>query len=129
MSDLSNYSEGALYDWATGRANAPATTTRYLALFSAVTDAEAGTGTELTGGAVARVAAAFGAHTNGAGSNSGVVDVGPMGTTDTATHAALFDAATGGNPVTAIKALATARAFISGDIIRFAVGEIDFTMA
>jgi hypothetical protein len=129
MSDLSNYAEGALYDWLTGRANAPATTTRYLALFSAVTDAEAGTGTEVTGGThAARVAVAFGAHAGGAGSNSGVIDVGPMTGAGTATHAALFDALTGGNPITAIKPLAASRTYAINDIIRFAVGEIDATL-
>ena len=128
MTDFSNYAEGHVYDWATGRASAPATTTRYLALFTAVTSAEAGTGTEVAVTGYARQAVTFGAHTDGVGANTGVVDFGPLDSTGTATHAALFDASSGGNAITAIKALAASRTWASGDIIRFAVGEIDFTV-
>lgn len=46
MSNLSNYAEGKIYDHMTGRVSWTMPTTVYLALFTAVTDAEAGTGTE-----------------------------------------------------------------------------------
>lgn len=99
MSDLSNYAEGELYDWIAGIADPPATGTRYLALFTAVSDAEAGTGTEIADAGYARQAVAFGAHTNGAGSNSGTITFGPItgGSGGTVTHSALFDASSGGN--------------------------------
>lgn len=129
MSDLSNYAESKLYDWATGRANAPATTTRYLALFTAVTDAEAGTGTEVAVAGYARQALAFGADTDGAGSNNAIARFGPLSGSGTVTHAAIFDSSSGGNPITAIKPLAANKTWAAGDFIEFAVGDVDFTMA
>lgn len=129
MSDLSNYAESKLYDWSTGRANAPATTGRYLALFTAITDSEAGTGVEVAVSGYARQLVAFGADVDGAGSNSGVIDVGPLQGAGTVVAAGLFDAAVGGNAITRIKNLAVSKDWAAGDTIRFAVGEIDFAMA
>lgn len=88
MSDLSNYAEGKIYDHMTGRASWTMPTTVYLALFTAVTDAEAGTGTEVAVANYARQAVAFGAATDGAGSNSAIVDFTNMQGSGTATHAA-----------------------------------------
>ena len=129
MSDLSNYSESKVYDWLTGRVTPPAVTTRYLALFTAVTDAEAGTGTEVTASGYARQAVTFGADTNGAGENSTELLFGPLSGAGTATHSALFDAAAGGNPLTAIKALPVSKTWADGDRIRFAPGTVDLSVA
>jgi hypothetical protein len=129
VSDLSNYAETKLYDHLMGRSAYTMPTGLFLALFTAVTDAEAGTGTEVAAGGYARQACAMGASTDGAGSNSGVVEFGPLAGSGTATHAALFDAVSAGNPLTAIKALAVSKIWAAGDFIRFPIGEVDFAMA
>jgi hypothetical protein len=128
MSDFSNYAEHKVYDHCTGRAAWTMPTSLYLALFTAVTDAEAATGTEVAVSGYARVAVAFGPDTDGAGSNSGVIDVGPLQGSGTVTHAALMDASSAGNAITVIKALAASKAWTAGDTIRFAVGDIDFAI-
>jgi hypothetical protein len=129
MSDLSNYAETKLYDHLMSRGAFTMPPGVFLALFTAVTDSEAGTGTEVAVAGYARQACAMGASTDGAGSNSGVVEFGPLSGSGTATHAALFDAVSGGNPLTAIKALAASKTWAAGDFIRFPIGEVDFAMA
>lgn len=129
MSDLSNYAEGKLYDHLLGRASFTMPTTVYLTLFTAVTNAEAGTGTECAAAGYARQLTTFGAHTDGAGSNDVTETFGPLSGTGTITHAALFDALTVGNALTALKALAASKTWQDGDSILFAVGDVDFTIA
>ena len=129
MSDLSNYLENELYDHVLRNAAYTSPTTVYVALFTAVTDAEAGTGTEVAVSGYARQAVTMGAPTNGAGSNTAAVTFGPLSSTGTATHAALFDAATAGNALTAIKALSAPKAWTANDSIEFAIGDLDFSLA
>ena len=129
MSDLSNYLENELYDHVLRNAAYTSPTTVYVALFTAVTDAEAGTGTEVAVSGYARQAVTMGAPTNGAGSNTAAVTFGPLSSTGTATHAALFDAATAGNALTAIKALSASKAWTANDSIEFAIGDLDFSLA
>jgi transcription elongation factor len=130
--DLSNYAEGKLYDHLLNRSAFTMPSAVYLALFTAVTDAEAGTGTEVAVAGYARQACAMGAMTPGTdtpGSNTGTITFGPLtGGAGTATHAALFDASSAGNPLTAIKALATARAWLAGDSIVFNPGDVTFSL-
>jgi hypothetical protein len=128
--DLSDYTENKLYDHLVRDIAYTKPGVLYLALFTAVTDAEAGTGTELTPTGYARQSCAMGAPTNGAGSNTGVLTFGPLTvSTGTATHAALFDASTAGNAITAITALAASKTWAIGDSIVFAVGAVTFSMA
>lgn len=129
MSDLSNFLENELYDHVVRNAAYTAPATVYLALFTAVTDAEAGTGTEVSAGGYARQAAAFGAPTNVAGSNSGAITFGPLSGSGTVTHAALFDASSAGNAMTAIKALVASKTWADGDSIQFPAGDVDFSLA
>ena len=129
MSDFSNYAEGKIYDHVTGRVSWTMPAVAYLALFTAVSDAEAGVGTEVSTGGYARQAVAFGAATDGAGSNSAIETFGPLSGAGTATHGALFDALEVGNPLTIIKPLAASKTWADGDSIQFAVGDIDFTVA
>lgn len=129
MSDLSNYAENALVNHLLRNTALTSPTTVYLALFTAVTDAEAGTGTELAVSGYARQAVAFDAPSNGATQNSAIEDFGPLTGSGTVTHAALFDAVSGGNAISVIKALAASKTFASGDTIRFAAGDIDFSLA
>ena len=129
MADLSNYLETKLYDHLVRNTAYTSPVTVYLALFTAVLDAEAGTGTEVSVAGYARQATAFGASTDGAGSNSAIETFGPLVGSGTVTHAALFDASTAGNALTVIKALAASKTWAANDSIEFAVGDVDFTMA
>lgn len=130
MSDLSNYLEDALYNHVLRNTAYTSPTTVYAALFTAVTDSEAGTGTEVSGGSYARQAVTFGAPSNGAGSNTGLITY-PTATASwgTITHAGLFDAVSAGNPLSALKALAASKVIGSGDIFRFPIGNITFSFA
>lgn len=65
MSDASNYLEDAIIDHVFRNTALTSPTTVYVALFTAVSDAEAGTGTEVSGGAYARQAVTFAAPSNG----------------------------------------------------------------
>lgn len=114
MSDLSNFAENKVVDALfRGIAYAPANV--YVALFTAAPN-DAGGGTEVSGGAYARQQVACNttnwAGTQGPGTT--VASSGTNGTTSnniqitfpvatanwgTITHAQLFDAATGGNPL------------------------------
>lgn len=94
--NLSNYLENKILDHVLGR-TAFTMPTVYVALFT--TDpTDAGTGTEVTGGAYARQPISFNAAANGASGNSALVAF-PTATAPwgTITHAALYDALTGGN--------------------------------
>lgn len=130
MSDLSNYLENALVNHVLRNTAYTSPAAVYVGLFTAVTDAEAGTGTEVTGGSYARVAATFSAPSNGATSNSGAVTF-PTATADwgNCTYFAIFDASSGGNALSAIKALTNARNVLNGDTISFATGELDWSFA
>jgi len=129
MSDLSNYLENALINHVLRNTTLTSPTTVFLGLFTAVTDAEAGTGTEVSVTGYARQPVVFDAPSNGATQNTAVEDFGPLIGAGTVTHAALFDAVSGGNAISALKALASSRVFASGDTIRFAAGDIDFVLA
>lgn len=131
MSDLSNYLENALVNHVLRNTPYTPPATVYLALFTAVTDAEAGTGTEVTATGYARQAVAFDAPSNGATQNAAVEDFGPLtGGGGTITHACLVDSASGAyNALSTVKALAAPKTWADGDTIRFAAGDIDFSFA
>lgn len=130
MSDMSNYLETKLYDHVLRNTAYTSPTTVYAALWTAVTDAEAVTGTEVSGGSYARQSVAFGASSNGAGSNSALITF-PTASANwgTVTHASLMDASTAGNGLSIIQALAASKIVNSGDIFRFPIGNITFSMA
>lgn len=130
MADLSNYLENALGDHVLRNTAMTSPTTVYLALFTAVTDAEAGTGTEVSTGGYARQAITFGAGSNGAFSNSAPVSFTASGANyGTVTHTGIFDASSAGNALSTIKAMAASRVVNDGDTLTFATGDIDFTFA
>lgn len=109
--NLSNYAENKVLDHVLGT-TAYTRPTVYLALFT--TDpTDAGTGTEVSGGAYARQIIAFNTSVNGSTSNSADV-LFPAATASwgTITHIALYDAATAGNilwhgPLSSSKAIGT----------------------
>lgn len=136
MSALSNAFEQRVYDWLfrPGQA-ATRPTAIFLALYTAVSDAEAGTGTEVTGGGYARVdvSTAFTAPSTpgGSGSNTAAITfAAPTANWGTVTHFAILDASTGGNPVTALIPLAAARVINNGDAApSFAAGALTLSVA
>lgn len=130
MSDFSNYAEGKVVEHALRNVSWTSPTTVYLALFTAVSDAEAGSGTEVSTGGYARQAITFGAHSNGAVANSVAVSFTASGANyGTVTHAGIFDASSAGNAISIIKALASSRVVNDGDTLTFAIGDIDFVVA
>lgn len=124
---IANYLEAAILNAVFRNTTYTSPAIVYLALYTAdPTDAD--TGTEVTGGAYARQAVAFGAPTQVVGkgtiSNTGIVTF-PTATVDwgMVTHVGVRDALTAGNllysgPVT------TARAIFSGDVVKFLVGQV-----
>lgn len=144
MPSITDYLENKLIDWLfRGQSYSPPSSL-YFALFSAA-PAEAGTGTEFSGGGYARVAVACSlanfAGTQAAGStdvSSG--DTGktsnnikiefpiPTGAWGTATHMAVFDAETDGNMLL-YGTLKAAKTISAGDgAPKFAIGKVTFTL-
>lgn len=128
MSEFSNYLENALIN-ATLRATAytsPAAV--YVALFT--TDpTDAGSGTEVSGGAYVRKAVTFAAPSNGVTSNSADVTF-DQATANwgTLTHIGVFDASSAGNllyhtPLTTTKTIET------GDIFKIAASSLVVTLS
>jgi hypothetical protein len=126
-SNISNYLEAAWLN-ATFRNTAytsPAIV--YLALYTA-DPTEADTGTEVTGGAYARQAAAFAAPSQVAGKatiqNSADIQF-PIATADwgTVTHIGIRDAAANGN-LLYYGPIATARAVLTNDRLKFLAGDL-----
>lgn len=130
MSDMSNYLENKVIDVFFRNQSFTAAPTVYVALFTAVSDAEAGTGTEVSGGGYARQAVTFGSPSNGVSSNSATVTwTASSGNFGTCSHFCVFDASTGGNALTAIKALSSSKVINDGDTATFAVSALSLTAA
>lgn len=130
MSDMSNYLENKVIDVFFRNQSYTAAPTVYVALFTAVSDAEAGTGTEVSGGGYARQAITFGSPSNGVSSNSATVSwTASGGNFGTVTHFAVMDAVTTGNPLTSIKALTSSKVINDGDTATFAVSALSLTAA
>lgn len=110
--------------------NVTAPATIYVGLFTA-TPADAGGGTEVSGGSYARQSIAFGAPVNNTPSstiaNTGTVTFPTAtGSWGTITHVALFDALSAGNMLY-YGALTTPITISSGGIFSFAVGAFTIT--
>jgi hypothetical protein len=131
MSAFSNYLEGQVlaHIFRTAAFTKPAAL--HVGLLTAVTDGEAGTVTEVTGGSYARVAVAPGdanwsAPTagNGTTANVGAITF-PAASADwgIATHFAIFDAATAGN-LLVYAPLTIARNITNGSTPSFAGGSL-----
>ena len=108
------------------RGTAFAAVSPYVGLMTAA-PGETGPGTEVSGGAYARVAVTFGAPSGGAISNSGAVNFPtPTGNWGTIVGFGIFDAETSGNmlyygDITPNKTINT------GDTVTFPVGDIDIS--
>lgn len=146
MSDFTNAAENRIVD-ALFRAQAlSAPATWHFALLTAVTDAEAGTVTEVSGGSYARAPLAASlanfAGTQSAGSTTASTGTGgqtsnntvitfptPTGNWGSVTHVALYDASTGGT-AWIIRALAAPKTINNGDPApTFPAAAFAFTLA
>lgn len=129
---MSDYLENEVLDHLLSAATFTAAGTLYYALFTAA-PTDAGGGTEVAGGSYARVAMTnnatnFPAASGGQKSN-GVLVTFPTASADwgTVTHMALIDNSTGGNYYF-YGALTASRLVKSGDIFRFAVGNVTYAL-
>lgn len=123
---FSNYLENKVLLHVFGATAYTAPTTLYCALFT--TDpGEAGTGTEVSGGAYARQTITFTVSDNLA-SNTAAVEF-PTATASwgTITYAAVYDASSGGN-LLASGALTTSKTIGSGDVLRIPAGDFDISL-
>ena len=101
-------------------------TSWFIGLFTAA-PGEAGGGTEVSGNGYARTSATFTISGNQA-SNSGAVEFpAATGSWGTITHAAVFDASTGGNMI-AYMSLTASKTIANTDILRFPAGQITLTI-
>jgi hypothetical protein len=136
MSDFSNYAETEIANWVAGIADPDAVSAgRWLALFTAVSNAEAGTGTEVStsGTAYARETLTGGILTESGGALTNPADIEFAEATGagfgTVTHAAIVDTASGAfNAISIIKALAAPKTIASGDVFRIKAGDLDFAV-
>jgi len=128
MAEMSNYLENALVNATLRNTTYTSVATIYVALFT--TDpTDAGTGTEVTGGAYARTSVTFAAPSNGASASSADCTFPTCTSTwGTVTHIGLYDASTSGNllyhtPLDSSKLIET------GDIFKIASGSLTVTLA
>lgn len=128
MASMTDYLEDKLRDHVLRNIAYTSPTDVYLALFSTATT-DAGGGTEATGGSYARQVVDFqaGGAGSGAADNSGAITFSNM-PAGTWTHAALFDASSGGNmlmhaPLTSSKTTGV------GDSVQFDAGDVDAIFA
>jgi hypothetical protein len=128
MAAISNYLENALINATLRNTAYSSAATVYVALFT--TDpTDAGSGTEVTGGSYARVAASFGAPSNGSSATD--ADVNFAQATDnwgTVTHFGIYDALTSGN-LLYHGALTVSKTIGTGDVFKIPTGSLTVTLA
>jgi hypothetical protein len=128
MSELSNFLEGELYDHVMRNLAYTAPATLYLALFTTdPTDADSGA--EVSGGSYARETVAFGAPTDGVGSNSSAVTFTTASAAwGTVTHFGIYDAVSAGNLL--FHTILTASKVVGdGDTFKVNSGDLTVTWA
>ncbi len=127
---FTNYLETEILDHVFAGAAYSAPGTHYLALFTAISDGEAGSVTEVStsGTAYARVAVSF--STSGdTTSNSGAVEYATATGSGfgTVTHVGVYDASTSGN-LMCYATLTASKAIAAGDVFRVPAGDLDITL-
>ena len=124
---FSNFLETEILDHVFAGAAYTAPTTKYLALFTALADGEAGSVTEVTGGGYARQTVAFTTSGNTTSNNAAVEYPTATANYGTVTHVAVFDASTSGNMM-AYAALSSNKTIETGDVFRVPSGDLDITL-
>lgn len=128
MAQMSDYLENALINAVLRNTAYVSPATVYVALFTS-DPTDAGTGTEVAGGAYARQAVPFGAPANGQSTNIADLNF-PIASADwgVVTHAGVFDASEGGNML--FHAPATyAKQITTGDQYVIKSGQLTVTLA
>lgn len=136
MSAMSNYLEKALNDHVLGGGDFTRPGTVYFALFTGVTDGDAGTVTQVSGGSYARAAVTnnstnFPGASLGSGSKSNGQQITfptATGSWGTVTHWGVYDAPSGGN-LLYWGELTSPRNIGTGDTPRFNEGAFTITFA
>ena len=124
---FSNYLETEILDHVFAGAAYTAPTTKYLALFTALADGEAGSVTEVTGGGYARQTVAFTTSGNTTSNNAAVEFPTATANYGTVTHVGVYDAASSGN-LMAYAALSSNKTIETGDVFRVPSGDLDITL-
>jgi len=137
MSAMSNYLEKALNDHVLGNTAYSASATVHFALFTAVTDGDAGTVTEVSTSATGYARASvtnnttnFPGATSGTGSKSNGTQITfptATGAWGTVTHWGIYTAASGGTNLLYWGELTAARSIVTGDTPRFNAGDFTIT--
>ena len=128
MAALSNYLENALLDAVLNNTSYTSPTTTYVGLFTS-DPTDAGSGTEVSGGSYARVAASFGAASEGNCTNDAdITFTQATANWGTVTHFGLYDASTTGN-LLFHGALTSSKAIETGDIFKIASTNLSITLA
>ena len=124
---FSNFLETEILDHVFAGAAYTAPTTKYLALFTALADGEAGSVTEVSGGGYARQSVAFTTSGNTTSNNAAVEFPTATGNYGTVTHVGVYDASTSGN-LMAYAALSSNKTIETGDVFRVPSGDLDITL-
>ena len=124
---FTNFLETEILDHVFAGAAYTAPTTKYLALFTAVADGEAGSVTELSGSAYARQTVAFTTSGNTTSNNAAVEFPTATGNWGTVTHVGVYDASSSGN-LMAYATLSASKTIETGDVFRVPSGDLDITL-
>ena len=124
---FTNFLETEILDHVFAGAAYTAPATKYIGLFTAISDGEAGSVTEVSGNAYARQSIAF--TTSGAttSNNAAVEFPTATGSWGTITHVGIFDAVSSGN-LMVYATLTASKAIASGDVFRVPSGDLDITL-
>ena len=130
MSSFTDYTENLVLNWLLTTNSATRPTAWYVGLFTAA-PSDTGGGTEVSGSGYARtatgtitVSGTATTATNAAAIEFAAASGGNWGTI---THAAVFDASTGGNML-AWASLATSRTINDGDVLRIPASSLSITL-
>jgi hypothetical protein len=130
MSSFTNYTENLVLTWLLTTGSATRPTAWYVGLFTAA-PSDAGGGTEVSGSGYAREATGTitVSGTDTTATNDAAIEFDPAsgGNWGTITHAAIFDASTGGNMI-AWAQLTTSRTINDGDVFRIPAGSLTVTL-
>jgi len=130
MSSFSDYTENLLLNWLLTTNSATRPTAWYVGLFTAA-PSDTGGGTEVSGSGYARVATGTMSISGTAttASNAAAIEFAAAsgGNWGTITHAAIFDASSGGNML-AWAALTTSRTINDGDVFRIPASSLTVTL-
>ena len=124
---FTNFLETEILDHVFAGASYTAPGTKYLALFTAIADGEAGSVTELSGNAYARQSVAFTTSGNTTSNNAAVEFPTATANYGTVTHVGVYDAQTSGN-LMAYATLSSSKTIDTGDVFRVPSGDLDITL-